>query len=295
MKKILITLLIIYILLFSNFSYAKTVKNLIVFLGFDKERKPVIIVIETKRKEISQIGKTDTSYKIKFLNNNNKIQDLYEDSFISDGTIDKLGFRKNFLIKILDQNQIEIGTTGLPYNFNIISLAQKKRATYTKTVNNISFKYYINTAFFGKDGPPQKGNMLFIEAESKSDTFEIPDVIFVTDNLYRSWFVSEFSKNVSAVLFSDSADFFRTASSFKETHKSVSVNMEKGITYNKSVLISIPELKQTLEINSTSEYEEPPTGNRKGARIFVFSEGYSQTRDGMTSIFAVSYTHLRAH
>ncbi len=285
MNKIIVSVFLCVFLLSAGVC-AGTIKNLVAFLGYDKDRKAVIVIIETSRKELTGLKKTETSVKIKYLSSN-KIQNLYEDSFISDESPGKFGFKKNILINILEQNQIEIGTTGLAYNFNIISLAQKKRATYSRTINEVSYKYYINTAFFGKDGPPQKGNLLFLEAESKRDNFDLPEIVFMTDNLFKSWFLAQFSKNSSAVLFSDAADYFKTSTSFKETNKSVSVNMEKGVSYNRSALFSIPELKHTLELNSTSELEEPIPNSKRGARIYVFSEGYAQTRDGMTSIFGI--------
>lgn len=280
-------LLIIFILIsFFNNIYAKTIKNLIVFLGFNQERKAVIIIVETSRKELGIENKTEISIKLKYLYGN-KIQDLYSDIYISDTPIDKFGFKKNILINILEQNQIEIGTSGLPYNFNIISLAQKTRATHQHTVNDIKYKYYINTAFFGKEGPPQKGSILFLEAESKKDNFTLPDILFVTDNLHKSWFLTKLSNNTSAVIFSDSADFFKTATNYKEVDKTVAVNMEEGVTYNKSSNISIPQLKHTLELNTRSEVEESLSQSQKGVRIYAFLEGYSQTKDGMTSIFGV--------
>ncbi len=285
MKKFVFFLLLIIIIATPENLFSKTIKNLIIFLGIDSERKPVLISVELSRSETSIKEKTETIIKIKYLNNG-KLQSLYEDTFISDLPIDKLGFKKNILINILQQNQIEIGTTGLNYNFNIISLAQKKRATYNKTINNIKYSYYINTAFFGKNGSPFKGNLLFLEAESSSEHFDIPEILYMADNLNQSWFLIRFSKNTQAVLFSDSADYFKTAQKYSETNKSIKYNMDKGLAYNQSALFNIPQLKVALEIYASSEYEEPIKGG-KNTRIYVYSVGYAHTRNGMTSIFGI--------
>lgn len=283
MRKLLILFIFISV---SNFSEATTIKNQIIYLGFDLEKKPIIILIDTIRRSTSIKDKTDTTVAIKYLANG-KIKNLYEENFISDTPLEKLGFKKNVLINILDQNQIEIGTSNLAYNFNIISLAQKKRATYTKNINQVRYRYYINTAFFGKDGSPLKGNLLFIEAESQKDDFDMPEILFMSDNLFRSWFLATFSKNLKAALFSDAADFFKTSNNFSETNKSISVNMDKGLTYTKSVVFMIPEFKHKLEVNTTSDFEEIKDEKLKKALIYVFSEGYAYTRDGMTSIFGI--------
>ncbi|MCX7944129.1 MAG: hypothetical protein N2746_06435 [Deltaproteobacteria bacterium] len=281
-----IILILIFSFFYPNNTHSETIKNLIAFLGFSADKKPLIIIIETTRRSLSIKNKTENYINVKYLMDY-KIQNLHEDRFISNSPIEKFGFSKNILIKILEQNQIEIGTAGLNYNFNIISLAPKKRATYTKSVNNIDFKYYINTAFLGKEGTPQKGSILFFEARGSTEDFHIPDVLFMTDNLYKSWFISQISKNVSAIVFSDAADFFKTATSYRETNRSLSIDMEKGITYNRSALFFIPELKHTLEVNSTSELEEYSTNMSSNNKIYIFSEGYAKTKDGLTSIFGI--------
>jgi len=286
MKNILHLLLIIVSIIYSTTLYARTVKNNITYLGIDKEKKPILIIIELIRQETSIKEKTDTTINIKYLNGN-KIVPLYKNNFLSDTPIEKMGFDKNILIRILEQNQIEIGTTGLNYNFNIISLAQKKRATYTRNVNNISYKYYINTAFFGKEGNTLKGNLLFVEAESDNSNFTMPDIVFVMDNLFRSWLTLKFSAKTESVVFSESTDFFKTANRFIELIKSESFDMEQGMTYNKSITINIPDIRHKLELNTTSDLEELDPVKKRMGRIYVYTEGYAHTRDGMTSIFGI--------
>ncbi len=284
MKRIFLLLLFVFI--FSSPIFAKTIKNNMVFLSFDKEKKPILIFIEITRQDTSIKDKTDTSINIKYLSSNKLIQ-IYNDNFISDTPINKFGFNKNFLIKVLEQNQIDIGTSGLSYNFNIITLAQKKRATYQKVVNDISYKYYINTAFTSKDGSTLKGCLLFLEAESNSDNFKMPEIVFMMDNLFRSWFLAKFSKNSQAVLFSDATDFFKTSNRYTESSKITSYSMDKGHKYEKSIITNLIDIKHRLEINSTSDLEEINPRNKKEGRIFIFSEGYAHTRDNMTSIFGI--------
>ncbi|MGC9042493.1 MAG: hypothetical protein ACP5KG_01415 [Myxococcota bacterium] len=286
MKKSLFLVIIFFIFVISGKSSARTIKNQIIYLGFDAEKKPIIILIDTTRRGTSIREKTDTSIAVKYLAGD-KIKNLYEDNFISDTPLEKFGFRKNIIIKMLDQNQIEVGTSNLNYNFNIISLAQKKRATYTKTVNDVNYRYYVNTAFFGKDGPPLKGNLLFLEAESEKPDFDMPEILFMSDNLFRSWLLAGFTKNTTFALFSDSADFFKTSNNFTEINKAISVNMDIGITYNKSALFTISGIKHRLEVNTTSDLEEIKDEKAKKTLIYVFSEGYAYTRDGMTSIFGI--------
>lgn len=285
MKRIVI-LILVFLILCSSPIAAKTIKNSIIFLAYDREKSPVLILIELRRQETSIKGKTDTTVNIKYLTGN-KIVPLYTETYISDTPVERFSFSKNFLIKLLDQNQIDIGTSGLSYNFNIITLAQKKRATYQRSVNNVNYKYYINTAFSSKDRTTIKGSLLFLEGESYSDEFDMPEIIYMMDNLHRSWFLAKFSPHTQIVLFSDASDFFRTSNRYTESIKSISVDMEKGLQYNKSILTNLIDLKHRLEINSTSDIEELHPQNKKKGRIFIFSEGYAYTEQKMTSIFGI--------
>jgi len=292
MKKIFKLIIILIVTTYPIILSAKTIKNNIIYLGYDREKKPLLIVTEITRQDTSIKDKTDTTINIKYLNGN-RIVPLYNNNFLSDTPIDRIGFDKNILIRVLEQNQIEIGTTGLNYNFNIISLAQKRRATYTRTINNVHYKYYINTAFFGKEGNTFKGSLFFLEAESQSSNFSIPEIVFVTDNLFRSWAALKFSATTKAVVFSEGGDLFRTSDKYSETAKQESFNMEKGLQYNRSILLNIPDMRHKLELNTTSDFEELDTPKKRGGRIYVYSEGYAYTRDGMTSIFGIRIINKR--
>jgi len=292
MKKIFKLIVILIVTTYPIILSAKTIKNNIIYLGYDRDKKPLLIVTEITRQDTSIKDKTDTTINIKYLNGN-KIVPLYNNNFLSDTPIDRIGFDKNILIRVLEQNQIEIGTTGLNYNFNIISLAQKRRATYTRTINNVHYKYYINTAFFGKEGNTLKGSLFFLEAESQSSNFSIPEIVFVTDNLFRSWAALKFSTTTMAVVFSEGGDLFRTSDKYSETAKQESFNMEKGLQYNRSILLNIPDMRHKLELNTTSDFEELDTPKKRGGRIYVYSEGYTYTRDGMTSIFGIRIINKR--
>lgn len=285
MKRIAI-LVLLFLILCSSSIVAKTIKNSIIFLAYDKEKRPVLILIELRRQETSIKEKTYTTVTIKHLIDN-KIVPLYNETYISDTPVERFSFSKNFLIKLSGQNQIDIGTSGLSSNFNIITLAQKKRATYRRSVNNANYKYYINTAFSLKNGTTIKGSLLFVEGESHSEEFDMPEIIYMIDNLHRSWFLAKFSRHTQAVLFSNAADLFRTSNRYAESIRSVSIDMEKGLQYNKSILINIIGLKHRLEINSTSDLEELHPQNKKIGRIFIFSEGYAYTKQNMTSIFGI--------
>jgi hypothetical protein len=292
MKKIFKLIVILIVTTYPIILSAKTIKNNIIYLGYDRDKKPLLIVTEITRQDTSIKDKTDTTINIKYLNGN-RIVPLYNNNFLSDTPIDRIGFDKNILIRVLEQNQIEIGTTGLNYNFNIISLAQKRRATYTRTINNVHYKYYINTAFFGKEGNTFKGSLFFLEAESQSSNFSIPEIVFVTDNLFRSWAALKFSATTMAVVFSEGGDLFRTSDKYSETAKQESFNMEKGLQYNRSILLNIPDMRHKLELNTTSDFEELDTPKKRGGRIYVYSEGYAYTRDGMTSIFGIRIINKR--
>jgi hypothetical protein len=286
MKKIFKLIVIFIVTTYPIILSAKTIKNNIIYLGYDRDKKPLLIVTEITRQDTSIKDKTDTTINIKYLNGN-RIVPLYNNNFLSDTPIDRIGFDKNILIRVLEQSQIELGTTGLSFNFNIISLAQKRRATYTRTINNVHYKYYINTAFFGKEGNTLKGSLFFLEAESQSSNFSIPEIVFVTDNLFRSWAALKFSATTMAVVFSEGGDLFRTSDKYSETAKQESFNMEKGLQYNRSILLNIPDMRHKLELNTTSDFEELDTPKKRGGRIYVYSEGYTYTRDGMTSIFGI--------
>jgi len=292
MKKIFKLIVILIVTTYPVILSAKTIKNNIIYLGYDRDKKPLLIVTEITRQDTSIKDKTDTTINIKYLNGN-RIVPLYNNNFLSDTPIERIGFDKNILIRVLEQNQIEIGTTGLNYNFNIISLAQKRRATYTRTINNVHYKYYINTAFFGKEGNTLKGSLFFLEAESQSSNFSIPEIVFVTDNLFRSWAALKFSTTTMAVVFSEGGDLFRTSDKYSETAKQESFNMEKGLQYNRSILLNIPDMRHKLELNTTSDFEELDTPKKRGGRIYVYSEGYTYTRDGMTSIFGIRIINKR--
>ena len=292
MKKIFKLIVILIVTTYPIILSAKTIKNNIIYLGYDRDKKPLLIVTEITRQDTSIKDKTDTTINIKYLNGN-RIVPLYNNNFRSDTPIERIGFDKNILIRVLEQNQIEIGTTGLNYNFNIISLAQKRRATYTRTINNVHYKYYINTAFFGKEGNTLKGSLFFLEAESQSSNFSIPEIVFVTDNLFRSWAALKFSTTTMAVVFSEGGDLFRTSDKYSETAKQESFNMEKGLQYNRSILLNIPDMRHKLELNTTSDFEELDTPKKRGGRIYVYSEGYTYTRDGMTSIFGIRIINKR--